>query len=101
MTILARLLAFDTDLGGYTTFVFECLDAEVREQTKYVMCTKFPNWEQSPIAIDDIGYLEIKEVQAGWDKWFDGEKMVPYKYNGIHFIKFIKKPEKEDKTYVM
>jgi hypothetical protein len=101
MTILAKLLAYERDLMGYITYVFECLDEEVRKDTKYIMCVRFPNWNHAPVKIGEIGYLNFREVQGGIDKWFDGNTMVPYRFTDIHFIKFVKKPEKEDQTYVM
>lgn len=99
MTILAKLVAKCDDTLGYITYVFECLDEEIRTQTKYIMCTRFPNWEHKPVNIDDKGYLNFREVQAGIDKWFDGNNMIPYKYTGIHFIKFIEKPESKSYEY--
>lgn len=92
MTILAKLLAKESDALGYITYVFECLDEEVRKETKYIMCTQFRNWDHRVIELEEIGYLEIFEIRAGIDKWFDGHSMIPYNYNMIQFIKFIAKP---------
>ena len=78
MTVLARLVASEEDYLGYITYVFECLDKEIVNDSKYFF-----------------------EVQAGIDKWFDGSKMIPYKYSGGHFIKFIKKPDPKDYKYIM
>lgn len=65
------------------------------------MCTRFPNWDHRKISLGEVGYLKFFEVQAGIDKWFDGEKMVPYHYNGTHFIKFVQKPTQKDHKYIM
>ena len=75
MTILARLVAKEEDALNYITYVFECLDEEILKDTKYVMCTRYPNWNHRMIDIDEVGYLNFFEIRAGVDKWFDGEKM--------------------------
>lgn len=101
MTVLARLVASEEDTLGYVTYVFECLDKEMIKETRYIMCTRFPNWEHRKISLGEVGYLNFFEVQAGIDKWFDGSKMIPYRYNGIHFVRFIKKPVPRDHKYIM
>ena len=52
------------------------------------------------IDIDEVGYLNFFEIRAGVDKWFDGEKMIPYNYSGIQFDKFVSK-EKDKNKYIM
>lgn len=101
MTILAKLLASEEDTLGYITYVFLCLDKEIQRQTKYLMCTRFPNWEHRNLEIGEIGYLTIFEIRAGIDKWFDGNKMVPYNYNNIQFLKFIKNPKKNSHKFTI
>lgn len=101
MTILAKLLAKEKDIMGYITYVFECIDNDVSKETRYVMCTRFPNWEHRAIEIGEIGFLNFVELRAGIDKWFDGEKMIPYNYNNIQFIKFIQKKEKKEHKFIM
>lgn len=91
----------EEDTQGYITYVFECLDEEMIEKTRYIMCTRFPNWDHRDIGLGEVGYLKFFEVQAGVDEWFDGKHMIPYKYNGCHFIKFIRKPEKIDRKFRM
>lgn len=100
MTILAQLEVEYRDYFGYITYVFKCLDGSLKE-SDYVMCTRFPNWNQKDIKLGDKGFLEFKSVVAGIDKWFDGEKMIPYRYNNIQFIKFIELPKKEDVEFIM
>ncbi len=56
------------------------------------MCVRFPNWEHRNVVVGEIGYLAYQEIRAGLDKWFDGKEMIPYRYNMVQFIKFIKKP---------
>lgn len=94
MTVLSKLVAKAEDTLGYINYVFECLDKDDIQltQSKYIMCTRFPNWNCRNLKIEDVGYLEFVEVRAGIDKWYDGKDMVPYNYNNIQFLKFIPKP---------
>ena len=101
MITLAKLVAREIDSMGYITYVFESLDEEIRKDTKYIMCTQFYNWDHRIVEIDEIGYLNYVELRAGIDKWFDGNKMIPYNYNMIQFIKFISKPKKESYEFIM
>lgn len=101
MTILAKLVAKEHDVLGYVTYVFECLDVEVIKHSKYIMCTRYPNWNHRNIDLGEVGYLNCMEIRAGIDKWFDGHKMIPYNYNGIQFIKFIPKPENTNYEYIL
>lgn len=100
MTALVRLVAKEEDTLGYVTYVFECLDTEIIELSKYIMCTRYPNWSHRSIKIGEVGYLNFVEIRAGIDKWFDGKNMIPYNYNGIQFIKFIQKPETQECEYI-
>lgn len=101
LVVLAKLVAKNNEELGYSTYVFECLEDYIIKKTKYILCTRYPNWEHRKIDIGEIGYLCVAEVQAGIDKWFDGSQLVYYKYDNIQFIKFIAKPNTEDNTYVM
>ena len=94
-TLHAKLLAECMDSMGYTNYVFE--DIETQEPDfKYIMCVKFPNWNQNTIEIGDVGYLNIRFVEEGVDKWFNGTDFIPYKYTNIIFLKFIKKEDNID-----
>ena len=89
MTCYAELLAKRTDCMGYTTYVFKNLNT-----SEYIMCTRFPNWEHPCLSIKDKGFLDVKYVEAGIDKWFNGKEFIPYKYTNIIFEKFIiEKPQ--------
>ena len=89
--VKAKLLTSSTDFGGYITYVFE-KEEYTSAYDHYVMCTRFPNWMHEHISIGDIGFLSYKEVEAGTDTWYDNESgmQIPYKYTGVHFLKFIK-----------
>jgi hypothetical protein len=92
ITYRAKLVTKITDGLGYTSYVFENLE-HTDEDYKYFMCVRFPNWNQGSINLEDIGYVTVKYVKGGIDKWFDGNEMMTYKYTNIIFLKFI--PEKE------
>lgn len=99
MVILGELVAKVVDPMDYTTLVFKVLDGDV--SSKYIMCIKYPNWNDGEINIGDIGYLNYVEIRAGIDKWFDGKSMIPYNYNNIQYIKFVRKPEEKIYEYRM
>ena len=63
ITIHAKLVAEQIDGMGYTNYVFEDLNPK-DEDFRYIMCVRFPNWEQKSIEIDEIGYLPIGEQEA-------------------------------------
>lgn len=92
---LAKLVTLREDIGGYIIYVFELPEGKL-PYDKYIMCTRFPNWESPILHIGDVGYLKYREVDAGVDKWFNGSEFIPYKYTGIHFIDFVNKKEKLD-----
>lgn len=96
MVALTKLVAKLDDNLGYTTFVFKCLDKEIKKQSPYIMCTRFPNWVTRDVQLGEIGYLNFVEIQAGIDKWFDGQQMIPYNYDMIQFIQFVPKPKKKE-----
>ena len=66
ITIHAKLVAEQIDGMGYTNYVFEDLNPK-DEDFRYIMCVRFPNWEQKSIKIDEIGYLNIRYVEGGKD----------------------------------
>lgn len=95
--VYSKLMAIRNDIGGYIVYVFELLESESLFD-KYVMCTRFPNWDSPMLSLGDVGFLKYKEVFAGEDKWFDSNtgQMIPYKYTGIHFIDFVYEKQKTD-----
>lgn len=96
VTFKGRLVAQRTDWAGYITYVFENQEPQSSDM-KYIMCTQFPNWDQSYIGRGDIGFVTVRYVNAGIDTWFDGTQYIPYKNTDIHFIKFVPLlPEGED-----
>lgn len=93
--IHARLKASENDCG-YITYVFDILDQEQKNrlQAEYIMCVRYPNWEHENIEIGSIGFLSIIEVLAGIDKYYKESEFIPYKYNNVQFIKFVKESKK-------
>lgn len=102
-TILAKLLEKSEDLFGYVTYVFEILEEEEIKSCncKYLMCVRYPNWDHRILDKGEVGYLKYNEVRAGLDTWYDGNTFVPYKYDDIQFLKFIKKTECDEDECIM
>jgi len=97
----SKLLSWRLDPGGYIIYVFQDLDAE-KIYEKYIMCTKFPNWETPLIKIGEVGYLRLKEIEAGKSTWYDVAKDCNqlYRYDMIQFIDFIKEQEMKSEIVV-
>lgn len=95
IVIHGELVAQAQEFGDYTVYVFLNLD-ESSVDTKYFMCTRMPNWEQPILDIGDKGYVAMKEVVAGVDKWYDriSDKFVNYGFSQVYFIKFIREVPK-------
>lgn len=89
VTYKVKALEVEVDSYGYTTYVFERLEYNDYDD-QYIMCVQFPNWNQYCIEKGDIGFLTIKYVQEGIDKWFNGEDFIPYNYTNVIFIKFVR-----------
>ena len=51
ITYKAKLVALDIDCLGYTNYVFENLNSTDLEN-QYIMCVRFPNWEQKVFNIE-------------------------------------------------
>lgn len=95
MVIFGRLVAYHSDFGGYITYVFQNLD-KCTPSLKYVMCTRWPNWDCDTLQLGDEGYLHYEERRAGIDEWWDGNQFIKYKYDNLQFVKFVPKAVKED-----
>lgn len=95
--IHGKLIAQKDNFGEYITYVFLNLDStEVLD--KYLMCTRFPNWESPFVEVGDTGYVKYREVFGGIDEWYDKltDELVKYKYTDIHFLDFVYDTKKED-----
>lgn len=103
ITIYCKLVAKDINPLGYITYVFESLESTQKDilKTNYLMCVQFPNWDQADIIIGDEGFLNYQIVRGGIDKWFDGNKFIPYRYTNVQFLKFIPKPKKADNKQII
>lgn len=100
-TVKCELLAAETDPMDYTTYVFKLVDPTDVFQIgfKYIMCTKWPNWNHRELKLGEIGYLSYSEITAGEDNWFDGKDLIAYKYSNIQFNKFVSEPAPIAKTF--
>lgn len=65
---------------------------------KYIMCTRFPNWDSPVLDVGDVGYVKYREVFGGIDEWYDklNDELVKYNYTDIHFLDFVYEKEKLD-----
>jgi hypothetical protein len=100
ITLHVQLKAKSLELGGYITYVFENLNCHDWE-FQYIMCVQFPNWNQSEIKINDIGYVNVRYVKEGISQWYDGEKMNVYKYTNVVFLKFIEEPKNVNIDFIV
>lgn len=95
MTLYCKLVAIEHDPLGYIIYVFENLEPKIPFGYRYIMTTRWPNWNHKSLELNEIGYLTYKEVKAGIDTWFDGKKFIPYNCSNVIFIKFIKDENKD------
>ena len=100
VTYHVQLLAKEFDIGDYITYVFKNLNCHDWD-FEFIMCTQFPNWNQSDIDIDSKGYVSVRYVKEGVSQWYDGEKMNAYKNTNVVFLKFIKEPEKLNQDFIV
>lgn len=88
VTYHVKLLAESDDLYGYTNYVFYNIDY-TNYENQYIMCVKFPNWDQANFNLEDEGFVTVRYVKEGKDEWFDGVQFTPYKKTNVIFLKFI------------
>lgn len=102
-TIRAKLIASDTDLDGYITYVFQILDKNIIDRlfTDLIMCVRYPNWNHDSVKLGQIGYVKVREVKAGVDEWFDGVKMNHFKYDDVIFYKFIEEQNQPNEEIIL
>lgn len=92
-----KLITIRHDAGDYTVYVFKNMYPKDAED-KFIMCTRFPNWNCVELQVGDVGYVKVQKVEAGKNSWFDTDqqKLIPYNYSGIHFLDFVYDKPKED-----
>ena len=102
VTVYCQLVASETDIMGYTTYVFKNLE-DAPFGHKYLMITRMPRWEHREWDLGEIGYVTYNEVIAGVDKWYspDTGQMIPYNYTNIYFIKFVRKVDSSKKDIIL
>ena len=72
---------------GYIWHVFKNLES-LKPDTQYIACVEFPNWVKDTFNPGDKGYLTVKYVEQGVDKWFDRKDLIPYNYDNAIFLVF-------------
>lgn len=99
LVIYAKLLVTSNDIGGYINYVFKNIDFDSWEN-KYILCTRYPNWDSIFPKVGDIGYLSCTFIIAG-NKYFNikTQKNEIYQYDHIRFNKFIDEKVKEKDCY--
>ena len=90
-TSKVKLVAQQKDSLDYTTYVFEIINSDEIEMLgyKYIMCTRWPNWDHRELVNGEIGYLNYSIIIAGQDTWYNGSTNVYYKYSNYQFNKFV------------
>lgn len=104
ITIYCKILEVLHNPLGYIDYVIESLDSSQEKilTTKYLIVTRFPNWDHRDLNKGDVGYLQYKEITPGIDKWFDGNSLVDYKsFEGWQFIKFISKSSQSNQNIII
>lgn len=99
-TFYVKLNAVYYDTNGYIFYVFENLDC-LHHELKYIMCHRFPNWDNPEVCIGDVGYVNVKYTEEGVSKWYDGEKLNVYKNTYVVFLKFIKENTKVNNDFLI
>ena len=100
ITIHAKFITYSIDNLGYINYVFEDLEYQDYDY-KYIMCVRFPNWNQASFNINDEGYVTVRYVREGIDKWYDGKEFIAYKYTNLVFLKFIHLKPKVETTEII
>ena len=72
---------------GYIWHVFKNLEP-LDPDIQYIACVEFPNWIKDTFNPGDKGYLTVKYVEQGVDKWFDRKDLIPYNCDNIIFLVF-------------
>ena len=72
---------------GYIWHIFRNLEPKDPD-TDFIACIEFPNWNKEPFNPSDKGYLTVRYVEEGVDKWFDGKNFIPYNYSNCVFHVF-------------
>ena len=103
MTFLGKLTAIQYDTLNYIYYVFRVIndDEQKIHNAKFITCVRFPNWNHKDLQIGDYGYIVMNKIKAGVDTWYDGENLVPYKYDHDQFMKLIPIGETKTELYTL
>jgi hypothetical protein len=100
VTYRVELAIEDYDSFGYINYVFNRLDHHDFDD-EFLLCTRFPNWEQKFFKVGDIGFVTVRYVQEGVDKWYDGKDLNFYKKTNLIFLKFIPLKSRVDTSEII
>lgn len=100
ISIKAKINVIRQEFGGYITYIFENLES-TSWTNKYILVTRYPNWEDSFPNIGDVGYITYSEIICG-EEYFNTRTQKYEKYQSTHFRydKFLIE-QKIDNNYVM
>ncbi|MBR2248449.1 MAG: hypothetical protein IJ880_15775 [Bacilli bacterium] len=73
---------------GYIWYVFKNLESNGDPDREYIACVRLPNWNCDKFNEGDVGYVTVKDVIEGEDRWFDGKDLHFYNYSMTIFLKF-------------
>lgn len=99
-TYHVELIGSYADGYGYIDYVFKNLE-RVNWDTDYLWCVQLPNWNQPPIKEGERGFLTVRDVEAGVDKWFDGKELHYYNYSMTILQRFYPERHTIEKEYIL
>ena len=100
-TYHVQLIGTYSEGMGYVWYVFENLEPMNDPDIKYIACVRLPNWNNDTFCEGDIGYVTVREVVEGEDKWFDGKDLHFYNYTMLIFLKFKHEKLKVEKEIIL
>lgn len=67
------------------------------------MVTVFPNWESRIPEVEENGYLEYDEVEAGKDTYYDRttDSIVKYNFSNLIFKRFVREQDNSNKNIII
>jgi hypothetical protein len=101
--VKCQLIAKECDSLNYHTLVFKVMEKDCPFGHSYCMVTVFPNWESRIPEIEEKGYLEYDEVEAGKDTYYDRitGSIMKYNFSNLIFKRFVKKQDNSNKNIII
>ena len=103
MTIYGMCTAVQEDVCGYINYVINVLSDSESKLLGFqnITLVRFPNWDCADIKVNDIGYFEFNSHKAGVDTWYNGKELIPYKYDAVQFVNYIKRGHTDKQACIM